>query len=608
MGNLDIAPPAPPKFLKQKVDEEPKKSESKKKKLVETEELKFNKKESFKTFDEELELEDAKDKKEVEKIVATEKPKKKIFGGLFSKKSKSEPKDWSKGDIVEEYHEPKEETQWDKEDFISHESEPTIPPPTTEELFEQPIIPPPNKKESKKETKTSKRDKKITEKPSIMPKPDGLSEKIEPISEPIKETPIEELDDIAPLPEKTVSNKPSRRKDVIDMTKIPVKKTHKKKVSPAPERVIKRRNAVDKAINEYFKSVEKEQKIIEKELQQIVNNPKKGIKKSTEKYLIHHNEKLIRTMKHLLAAIKTIDDVKFERKVQANKKDFQKWINSILEKEKKAELQRNKILKTEVIKLFKEYSQGLNRDMDDKRYELSDLKKDADKRLMDASKRENQLESYSERLDKRNEQLKNKNLEVNNIIKEKVSNELAVKLKKDKAAIARTETRLKKLVDEYTEKWDQLKEGLEKFETDKIEAQELLESASVLLSGLGVPINITRSYSNTLSTGSGITLWALFTKEGKEFSQPIILGGDALGERGKKAEDVGRDAALELKKEIDSEAVVDKYLSDQLIPLLGLIGGCMKTSEITNHLKSNIYVSEKFLDKKFKIEGNKIFV
>jgi len=133
-------------------------------------------------------------------------------------------------------------------------------------------------------------------------------------------------------------------------------------------------------------------------------------------------------------------------------------------------------------------------------------------------------------------------------------------------------------------------------------------SAEVLLSDLRVPVSIIRQYSNTFSTGSGITLWALFSQDGEDISVPIVLGGDSLGERGKKAEDVGKEATLNLKKEINSGAVVDKYLADQLIPLLAITKGAIKTSKITNHTKSNIYVTEKFLDVKFEIEGNLIKV
>ncbi|MFC1690636.1 RNA 3'-terminal phosphate cyclase [Nanoarchaeota archaeon] len=136
-----------------------------------------------------------------------------------------------------------------------------------------------------------------------------------------------------------------------------------------------------------------------------------------------------------------------------------------------------------------------------------------------------------------------------------------------------------------------------------LEKQEVAErtakEAKRLLSELGVPVNIKTEYCDTLCPGSGITLWA-------EFRGETILGADALGERGKKSEQVGREAAEKLLQEINSEACVDEHTADNLIPFLGIVGGKIKTSKITDHIKTNIYVTEQFLDKKFKIEGNEI--
>lgn len=61
------------------------------------------------------------------------------------------------------------------------------------------------------------------------------------------------------------------------------------------------------------------------------------------------------------------------------------------------------------------------------------------------------------------------------------------------------------------------------------------KAAGSELEGLGVPIDISSMYVDSESVGSGITLWALF--ESKERSgRRLMLGADALGERGKRAE------------------------------------------------------------------------
>jgi RNA 3'-phosphate cyclase len=79
------------------------------------------------------------------------------------------------------------------------------------------------------------------------------------------------------------------------------------------------------------------------------------------------------------------------------------------------------------------------------------------------------------------------------------------------------------------------------------------------------------------------------------------LGACVVGELGKKAEDVGREAAEKLKKEIDSKATVDERMADQILIYLAFCGGAFRTSRITEHLKTNISVIEQFLGKKFEI-------
>ena len=138
-------------------------------------------------------------------------------------------------------------------------------------------------------------------------------------------------------------------------------------------------------------------------------------------------------------------------------------------------------------------------------------------------------------------------------------------------------------------------------------AERQAKSAEITLKHYNCPIYIQTEYSNTLSTGSGITLWAIFSKKKDEIdiNNPIRLGADALGERGKKAEIVGREAAQALAAEIESKAPVDKHLADQLLPIMSLISNSgIKTSRITNHTKTNIYTIEKFLGKSFSIDEN----
>jgi len=135
-------------------------------------------------------------------------------------------------------------------------------------------------------------------------------------------------------------------------------------------------------------------------------------------------------------------------------------------------------------------------------------------------------------------------------------------------------------------------------------AERQAKAAEVILNQLNCHVDIRAEYQSTLSTGSGITLWAIFSKEKDEIDvfNPIRIGADSLGERGKKAEAVGKEAAERLINEISCKAPVDRYLADNLIPWLALFKGKIRVSEVTNHTLTNIYVIEKFLGKVFEID------
>ena len=106
-------------------------------------------------------------------------------------------------------------------------------------------------------------------------------------------------------------------------------------------------------------------------------------------------------------------------------------------------------------------------------------------------------------------------------------------------------------------------------------------------------------YFNTLSTGGFINAHVHF--------QNCILSQTCLAERGKKAEDVGRECAGLLKKELSSESTADIHTSDQLMIYMAMSGGgYIKIAEVTEHMKTNASVIEKFLPVRFDFSDNSI--
>jgi RNA 3'-terminal phosphate cyclase (ATP) len=91
------------------------------------------------------------------------------------------------------------------------------------------------------------------------------------------------------------------------------------------------------------------------------------------------------------------------------------------------------------------------------------------------------------------------------------------------------------------------------------------------------------------------------------------LGADALGEIGKRAEDVGLKAGQSLLSSIESEAGVDPWMVDQIIPFLALSTlrtnalSHVKIFQLSRHAETAIWVIKKFLPLEFRIRDKVLF-
>lgn len=107
-------------------------------------------------------------------------------------------------------------------------------------------------------------------------------------------------------------------------------------------------------------------------------------------------------------------------------------------------------------------------------------------------------------------------------------------------------------------------------------------------------------YTETDSPGSALHAQAEY--------ENCTIGADCLGERGKKSEDVGKEGAMALKKEMNTGKCLDIHMADQIIPFMALAKGRSSAtiSQASGHLKTNIMIVEKFLGKKFELKGSTI--
>jgi len=133
-------------------------------------------------------------------------------------------------------------------------------------------------------------------------------------------------------------------------------------------------------------------------------------------------------------------------------------------------------------------------------------------------------------------------------------------------------------------------------------AERIKNSAKREFQIKGMDAEIEIEEADALSPGVGVVLWA---------SDGNILGSDCLGERGKPAEKVGRDAAISLIEEIEARADIDIRAVDQLLPYMALAGrSSFRCRKISNHAETEMWLLGKFMGTKFekKKEGGLIRV
>ncbi len=130
-------------------------------------------------------------------------------------------------------------------------------------------------------------------------------------------------------------------------------------------------------------------------------------------------------------------------------------------------------------------------------------------------------------------------------------------------------------------------------------AERQAEAARKYLKARGIKAEIDVLYdtSNPLQKGSSLVLWA-------ETNSGVLLGGDAIGELRKPSEVVGREAAEKLFMEFNARPTADIHLADMVVPYVGLAKGesTYTVRDLTEHLDTNIWLTEKILGTKFHVE------
>lgn len=127
----------------------------------------------------------------------------------------------------------------------------------------------------------------------------------------------------------------------------------------------------------------------------------------------------------------------------------------------------------------------------------------------------------------------------------------------------------------------------EELSSQEVADRQASEAARILKnSHISVPVQKNVSYEKTESTGSSLLVKAVYENS--------VAGFDALGEKGRRSEKVAKEAVQDFKAFHSTSAGVDSRMADQLMVVMAITGGSLRVPELTDHVKSNASVIEKF--------------
>lgn len=137
------------------------------------------------------------------------------------------------------------------------------------------------------------------------------------------------------------------------------------------------------------------------------------------------------------------------------------------------------------------------------------------------------------------------------------------------------------------EKFEIYSKASSELEEQKVADRQADEAERMLKnSHISIPVEKEVDYEKTDSTGSSLLVRAVYENS--------IAGFDALGEKGKRSEEVAREAVQDFKSFHSTEAAVDEHMADQLLVFMAIVGGEIAVPEVTSHVENNLEVIRKF--------------
>jgi len=133
--------------------------------------------------------------------------------------------------------------------------------------------------------------------------------------------------------------------------------------------------------------------------------------------------------------------------------------------------------------------------------------------------------------------------------------------------------------------------------------QRMADRAHNVLADAGIEADVEPRRLRGAGPGAGIFLFAEYTTAPS--GEPVAAGFTVYGRKGLPSERVAEAACEELLAHHCSGAPVDPHLTDQLVLPMALAEGesQVRTSQVSQHLLTNVWVVQKFLARDIRVEG-----
>jgi len=135
-------------------------------------------------------------------------------------------------------------------------------------------------------------------------------------------------------------------------------------------------------------------------------------------------------------------------------------------------------------------------------------------------------------------------------------------------------------------------------------SDRMAESAKRALGAAGYRAGIQVLYDDSaLQAGAGLAVFA-------DLSSGARIGSDRAGAPGRRSEAIGKYVARRLLEDLETGATLDRYASDQIIPLIALAAGESRflIPRVSEHIESSAWLSRQFLGAEIRIAGHEMIV